>query len=402
LNNAPGLQLEDFRAVQQVADKWGGRGIEVAVPDGVAQAWLVPFLRHATVEFFPKLSLAREDSVTRPIRAKPIGEFVLHWADREQELLGFPPGGVVWHNDKFALSRLSDCRDAMVLGLGWYRVEGSPGSSFEWQRKLRWLGKRGELLILNPSSGPKRLLLRWIAGYGNPSPMRHIDVYLNGRQFDEICFSGQTRVLTQPFAASAPWSQLEFVVREDAKPLARDHALWNRWVPADSRRLNIALTEVKLVDAAEGDPCLASATEFRPDKAPQCLLNGIYPDDWIGETATLSLLTPPHADVLKISGVLPGGGMVSFPYSVPVSLDGVPLQAGWLTHAGNFSLRIPLQGRGIELLPGRAAQLAVGPLATFNGRSKGTSADPRNLSIQVHRMALVDATTETRKEGAGQ
>jgi hypothetical protein len=402
MNNAPGLQFKDFQAVQQVADKWGRAGIEVAVPDGLAQAWLIPFLRHATVEFFPKVVLDREDSVPRLTRTKPIGEFVLHWADEEQDIPGFPRCGVVWHNDKFALSRLSDCRDVIVFGLGWYRKECSPGGPFEWQRKLRWLARRGELLILNPSSGPKRLLLRWIAGYGNSSPVRHIDVFLNGRKFDDICFLGQTRVLTLPFVVSAPWSQLEFVVREDAKPLARDHALWNRWVPADSRRLNIALTEVKLVDAAEANQCLASAAEFRPDKAPQGLLNGIYPDDWIGETATVSLLTPPHADILEISGMLPGGGLVSFPYRVPVSLDGVPFQASWLTHPGNFSLRIPLQGRGIELFPGRAAQLAVGPLATFNGRSRGTSADPRNLSIQVNRVALVDATTETRKEGAGQ
>jgi hypothetical protein len=395
LNNAQRLRLGDFRAVQQVADTWGQAGIEVAVPDTVAQAWLNPFLRGAaSVELFPKVPLETEDSVPRLARSEPIGKFVLHWADAQYEMVSFPDDGVVWHNDKFSLTPWAACRDAMVFGLGWYRKEGSPRSPFEWQRELRWLRKRGEVLILNPSSIPKRLLIRWIAGPGNPSPLRHVAVYLNGRQFDEICFSGQTRFLTSPFVASAPWSQVEFVIKEDAEPLPRGHALWNRWVPSDARRLNLAVVEVKLVDAEGADQALPSIAEFGPDKQPRYLLNGIYPDAWAGGAASVTLQIPPHADAVEISGTLPGGGVVSLPYLVPVSLNGVALDAGRLMRPGTFRLRIPLQGRGLELVAGHAAEVAVGPLATFNGRSKGINDDPRDLSILINRVALVDSATD--------
>jgi hypothetical protein len=392
LNNAPRLQLKDFRQLQEVADKWGSAGIVVALPDSVAQSWLVPFFRNSATQFFPQILLSVEDSVPYFHRNAPMGQYVLHWKDDSQELTGLPLAAAVWQNDKFALTPLKNFHDAVFFGKGWYRKEGSSNSPFEWQHHLRWLRKRGELLILNPSPTPKRVLLNLIAGYGRSSPARHIDVYLNGEKIDEIDFCAQTRVLTRPFTAPSPWSQLEFVVREDAVPQAREHALWNRWVPADSRALNVAISELSLMASGQADGLVTTGIDFRPGNPNVGLMNGVFPDEWIGESADFLLRVPSNVRVLEIVGTLPSVPCFVFPYHVPLSADGIRLQEVLIERPGEFHLRIPLKAS--NLVAGRVVRLSVGPLSTFGGRCLGFNSDPRTLSVMLSRVALIGNVTK--------
>jgi hypothetical protein len=387
LNNAPRLQLKDFRELQGVADKWGNAGIIVALPDSVAQNWLIPFFRHSITQFFPQIHLNVEDSSPRLSRNPPMGEYVLHWIDDSQELEGLPVTATVWRNDKFGLTPLTSLHEALVFGRGWYRKEGMGNSSFEWQHHLRWLRKRGELLILNPSPTPKRALMNLIAGYSSSSPARHIDIYLNGEKFDEIVFFAQTRVLTRPFTAPGPWSQLEFVVHEDAVPQPREHALWNRWVPVDSRSLNVAVSAVSLIDSDQADALVNASIDFQPGHPNDGLMNGVFPDGWIGESADVFLRVPPNVRTLEIAGTVPGVSSFAFPYQATLSLDGEHIQGVRIAGPGDFRLQIPLGDT--SLVPGRPVHLMVGPLSTFTGRTLGINNDPRELSLKLNRIALV-------------
>lgn len=399
LNNAPRLELKDFRELQEVAERWGSAGIVLALPDSVAQYWLMPFLGHSSgvTQFFPHIPLNVEDSSPLLTRDPPMGAYVLHWADGSQEVSGLPLDAAVWRNRRFALTPLAAFHDVMIFGQGWYRKEGVDNSPFEWQRHLRWLRKRGELLILNPSSKQKQVALDLVAGYGNSSPERHIDFYLNGEKFDEIDLHSQARVLTRPFTATAPWSQLELAIREDASPLARDHALWNRWVPTDARRLNVGVSAVSLIDAGQTDASLESAMNFGPGKKVEGTVDGVYADGWIGESANVVLRVPARPEAIEIAGSIPGVSCFHFPYQVALALDGAPIEGARILVAGEFHLRVPL--RGIGLVPGRAVRIALGPFSTFTGRSQGSNNDDRKLSILLNRIALVGTAEQDEKAG---
>jgi len=398
LNNAAGLRLEDFRAVQRVAGTWGRAGIEVAVADPVAQAWLVPFLRSSTSEFVPMLSLKVYDSTPFSIRAKPVGRYILHWADNSKGLVAFPPSTDVWRGRTFALSPLAGVSDAILFGRGWYREESSPNSLFEWLHHFRWLRKRAELLILNPSPSPKRLLLQLVSGPGNPSPVRHVGLYLNGVRFDDLEFTGRARTLTRPFVASPPWSQIELAVSEDAEPLARSNALWNSWVPADARSLNVAISTLELVGADGTDALLQSVMDFGEGKHSLGLMDGVYPDGWVGQSAKFVMRVPPNLAAIEIRGMLPGMSALPHPYKLAVSVENQPVDVVSISRPGAFDLKIPVETRRLGIGSMRSAHVTLGPLVTFNGRSSGLSGDPRDLSILLDRVALLGTTEAAQAE----
>lgn len=402
LNNAPRLRFRAFRELQNVADAWGGQGIVIAVPDAVAQRWIMPFFRRSQSEFFPRVDLNVTDSVTRAVRAHPRGEFVLHWTDDSQELFGGPLDSAVWRNESFALTPLKSCRDILFFGTGWYRKELVPGSRSRWRHSFRWLRKRGELMVLSPSGRPKRLILKLVAGYGDPAPDRHLDLFLNGVKFDEIQFSGQTRTLSRPFAPTPPWSQIELAVRETAKPLPRKHALWNRWVPADARRLNVAIAEVALVDAQETDDGVQSAVSFNsPEDMNRAFLDGIYEDGWVGAAASIRLRVPAEPEAIKIAGTVPGVRVFSFPYRLDLYLDGKAAGQYYVSQAGAFRIRIPAGNLKIPLRPGWPVTLTIRPSGTFDGYSLGTSQDRRSLSILLSEVALTGGQGNLRRSAMG-
>lgn len=401
-NNAPRLRLQDMRQLQQVADKWGRDGIVVGLPDTIAQYWLIPFFRHSVAQFFPRVNLNVQDSSPRSTREPPLGKYVLHWTDDSLELAGATLDRAVWRNEKFALSPIGSCRDFMVFGLGWYRKETVGGSSLDWQRRFRWLRKRGELLILNPSARPNRVLVEMIAGLGNSSPERHVDFILNGAKFDEIDFVAQTRVLTKPFTASGSWAQIELLVHESASPLPRKHALWNDWVPSDARHLNVALAEATLIAADQADSILESSAEFGPGHRAEALTNGIYADGWATETVSVVLRVPPRAAEVEIAGTIPGVRTFSFPYRMPLSVNGVVVKDVVVSTPGAFRVRIPLAPSGLNLAPGTSARLVIGPLPTFSGKGLGVNDDTRRLAIMLSRVALAgsppEVTTQDRRQ----
>lgn len=386
MNNAAALRFNDFRQLRTVASYWGQEGIIIALPDSVTQYWLIPFLRSSVAEFFPKLNLNVEDSSPRMIREPLIGKYVLHFTDESQELFGAPSDNAVWRNQKFALNPLREYRDFLTFGTGWYRKESLSGSPLYWQRRFRWLRRRGELLILNPSAAPKQLLITLQVGYGGTSLERHVDLYLNGVKFDEITFCGQAKILTRPFVPSGPWSQIELAVRETVSQLPRTHGLGNRWVPADSRHLNIAVSDIALIDIGHADSVSESAIEFGAAKPMTALVNGVYADGWASKEFVTTLRVPNAVTALEISGMIPGVPDFTFPYVIPVSINDVAVEDIRIEHPGRFDIRVPLENQ--KIAGAKSARLKFGPLRTFVENSGEPKTVYRTLSILLGRLAF--------------
>lgn len=238
LNNAPGATLQDLSKLDAGARTADPQPVFVAVPDQVLQRWATVFLSEPNVYFLPIIPLVAYDSDSAfsvDYRKTAVGElssgYLLSTTGALQDIVTTPPqNSFTWHDRLFAISPLNEVKNQLLVGAGWYRRETFSGFTGQ-PRRFRWLRKRAELLILNPAPGPQRLYLTVMAGYGNPSPVRHLSLFLDGRKFDDVTIAGQARFLSREFTATGRVSQLEIMVQEGAHMLPRVHPLWNAWVP---------------------------------------------------------------------------------------------------------------------------------------------------------------------------
>jgi hypothetical protein len=366
-----------------VVPRYAGN-VAVMVPDVVAQRWLSSFLAPGGARVFPELKLYTEDSTTRFNRTAPHEAYVLHDNSATLDITRPPIAPPVWSNSAFALSRFDQLSDALFLGLGWYRAEGAASGGMRWQRRFRWLRKRGEIFIWNPTPGTKCLIVAMTAGYGNPSAYRHVRFYLNGQKFDEVYFSAYSRILTKPFEAAGPWSQVELEVEEDAAPLPRPKPLWAARVPQDPRRLNVAVSDIELVDpdVLTLPPSMIDlAEEF---EKPQAFVDGVYPDRWIGAEAHCSLRVPSGARGIEIAGMAPEAPGLSFPYVIDVTLSDRRIGSATIRGIGAFRQVIPLPDGDEAPVPGQVVRLGLKPGATF----VPTGGDSRRLSVRLARIGF--------------
>lgn len=361
------LALRDFSAMQL-----DGK-VTVAVPDVISQLWLYYALFRYNPKLFPELQLYAVDSQTREHRDVLPEKYMLCWKDRKNDITEPFRGPAIWSTDTFALAESDQVSNLLIPGLGWYRMEGTPSAPVFWQRRLRWLRKRAEVFIWNPAQRPQSLMLTMTSGPGNPAPERHVSFYLNGRKFDEVAFTGSARIVTRPFEAVGQWSQLELEIREDASPLPRPHALWAKWVPKDPRRLNIAVSELALVD-----PSTATSVSYvnvdQEMRNPQTFVNGIYSDHWMGASAEIDLQKPGNARRVQLSGTLPQVRGIAIPYRIGLRANGNLVGYARVDHYGPFAVSVPWD-EGI----GRTenVRLELQPAATF----APTNGDYRRLSI---------------------
>jgi hypothetical protein len=324
--------------------------IFAAVADQVLQRWATVFLPEPDVYYLPIIPLDAHDSDSRTsveYRRAAIEKlsdgYLLSTTSALKDIVATPPtDSFIWHNHIFAISALSDVRNLLLVGGGWYRRElfgGLPGKAQEF----RWIRKRAELLILNPALGSQRLRLRVMAGYGNTSPIRHLALYLDGRKFDDVTIAGEARFLSRPFTAYGKASQLEIAVREDARMLPRIHPWWNGWVPKDPRRLNLAVFEAGLEAPTAPSEIPEAAVDFASEsQLAHTLYNGIFPDRWLAGTASVDMRAPRRSDSLRIRGLAPGGTKLVFPIHLRIYGNDEPLGEATVQVPGNFNISFAL------------------------------------------------------------
>ncbi|MGO9231899.1 MAG: hypothetical protein ACLQKA_22125 [Bryobacteraceae bacterium] len=387
IHNAPDVSFRDVLGLSPVAERWGPEGIVATLPDTVVSGWAKSYLNQpgADVQFFPFIYLIVDDSQPRPAADLPPGRFLLHWNDPGLDVVPLPSCPAVWSDPALALSPLEQCRNALVVGKGWYRTESSP-----WMARFRWLRKRGELLLIHPVSRAQRLRIALMVGPGNPSPSRTISVLLNGALVDRLSITGASQVMTKAFVAPGPSSQIEILVEEDASPLPRSGALWDRWVPGEARPLNVAVADMSLVDA-NADTLSASSFDVTSGFGSGTLFNGIFLDRWMAAEASITLATPaPLPTGLSVIGTAPGDRGLTFPFHLTPSVNGVPLPDCEIVRAGSFQVRCPMPDAiRNSLQPGQPVRVDLRAGTTYSG-----GADPRRLSLRLDRIELVPGSPE--------
>jgi hypothetical protein len=385
-------------------DRTGHQPVFAALQDQVLQRWATVFLPGPQVQYLPLLELDTQDSDSglavghRQAAVAQLADgylpsaYLLSTTTGLKDIVPAPnPLTSIWHNGVFAIMPLEKARNQLVLGAGWYRRETYPAIPPQPAQQFRWLRKRAEMLLLNPSPTPQRLYLKVVAGYGNPSPTRHLSFLVDGRKFDETAVSGEARFVTQPFTATGRVSHLEIVIQEDAQPIPRRHfALWNRWVPLDARRLNLGVFEVSLeVPAAEHE----TRVDFTSaEQVERTWYDGVYPDQWVAGRASIDMRIPGGSTKLRVRGMSPGRRGLVYPMRIRLGADSELFGEAIVQKPGEFDVSVPVPA-SFTADGDRDARVTVQPESNcFTGTD-----DTRCLTVRLERLSFEDPSSPYQK-----
>jgi hypothetical protein len=235
----------------------------------------------------------------------------------------------VWESRTFRLLKSSDVHDLLFTGRGWYRLEFRHLWDWWWPARFRWTAQGGEVYLIRAAcpQQPYRLSFVGIVGHGRASDRRVIELWQNGVRFDEIEMRSAARVVSRPFYPSGDVDRLVIRVRESVHELRRDVTLWNKDVPGDYRRLNLLVSEVRVVPPGAplgaipprrlaGEMLFAASTSF----------NGIQPNRWVAGSFSVCYRRPPESTHLALSLFIPFHPTLRFPMAVVGSVDGNPFR----------------------------------------------------------------------------
>ena len=345
-----GYTHRDLAHLRQLARQLGAaERLLVMLPDPVLQRWALTYLRPArfkiTVLPYLPLSPDQADPYERPAAiGYQSATYVLIQSSAIADITANNFPTPVWASDKFQVLSLSQVRNLLVCGSGWYRVERAPEPLKMLSPRMRWLRSRGELFILNPANQPLRLRLVLLAGHGKSDPNREVRLLIDDEEFDRIFFAGAAALLSRPFRCEGRFCRITLVLNDEARPLPRPLGLINAWVPGDARRLNIGvfLSQVLADDEYRklSFPCTIDLGHGI--KLSHYLIAGLYADNWATKQVRLSLGACGEVGAVLVEGFVPGVLPPLVPLRLLIKVNGVPLQPAMISEPGRFVCRVPL------------------------------------------------------------
>ncbi len=156
-------------------------------------------------------------------------------ADLRDIIKNCTPQKPIWQTRRFALSEL---RDRVLLGNNWYALE-NPG-----ENPFRWINNDAELLLVGSRNKQYRLSFDAASGPGVPSPVRHIQIFVNGNKVHEQTMVGQAHVATDPFRLAPGNNSVLIHTIENPQPL----------VPNDSRSIGMGVSAVSACGEESFEP----------------------------------------------------------------------------------------------------------------------------------------------------
>ena len=257
-------------------------------------------------------------------------DYYLTWSTgyRNQDIVeqDLPPP--VWESRLFRLVRGSEVRDLLFTGRGWYRLEFRHLWEWWWPARFRWTAQGGEVYLLRASCTGEsyRLSFVGIVGHGRPSDRRVIELWQDDTLFDEIEVRSAARVVSRPFYPRGDAVRLVIRVRESVRELAREVSLWNKDVPSDYRKLNLLVSEVRVLTS--GAPLGVAARRLAGETlfAASTSFNGIQPNRWVAGSFSASYRRPPRSERVGMSVFVPGHSRLRFPMSLVGTIDGRPFR----------------------------------------------------------------------------
>lgn len=311
----------------------------------------------------------------------------------------------VWHDELFCLVPADQLKDFLLPVSGnnrtfwyldkyfgprtaWYAVEQNQ-SIMHGHQPFRWMNNSGLLVVYAPSEHNMRLSMDLFSGYGDvigaghEHSDRHVSLYCDGRLVDQIHLRGWARYVSKPFPVQKQISLIEIRVSEDVKPMPRIPALWKPQIARDYRSLNVAISNVRLLSAADyAELNFPQSLHFDAAsnwQASAGLVNGIYGDSWVSEEGEVWLHKPAGAHNFTLEGNLSLPPNLSPPANIEVLFDDQRMARQRVEKYGPFRVTVPLgpadQGDRIIRVRLRSDRCFV--------PSRQPTGDTRELSFQV-------------------
>jgi len=260
-----------------------------------------------------------------------------------------------WADGTFAVVPADRARDILVTGRGFYRLEffDRERLNWWWPEEMRWTAGGGEFVLLNASRPevPRRLSFVAIAGKEREKP-RHLELWLNGRLFDEVTVHGAAKVVSKPFLPTGKTDKLVVKVREQVTASPRNFGLWNRRIATDPRELNLVVAQATV----RSGPDIGREVTARTLTTKQLIddsnrFDGIGLDGWAGPKAFLDMSISPEVRRARLSISIPGWAGFRFPFRARFTLNGRAIEKQFDSagdHAIDFTIDPDTRGLVLE------------------------------------------------------
>ena len=344
-----------------------GESIGLACTDSIQNYWISYYLSDFKLSFlahnlFPGDDENLPDVITRRAvdyygNVTPDGNPYFHGATDtyyltvddshlNSDILSQQLSPPVWRNETFLLVRAVDAPGFLVTGRGYYRIETrSRPRQYWWPRKMRWVAQGGELYMFRSARPGQahRLSFAGVVGYGANNGRRTIELWHNERKFDEVVINGNGRVLSAPFYPSGEVDRLVFRIRESVQQMPRRFRLWNKTIPAEYRRLNLAVWDIRVYGPQDSPPVTTLDAPLTGDAlfTQNLSFSGLDMNGWVREEMTMSLVRTPGSSSLTVSASIPARQEFRWPYQIALDVNGVTKLFS-VDKPGSLAMTVPL------------------------------------------------------------
>lgn len=278
----------------------------------------------------------------------------------------------LWSNDTFALYKKADIKDLIRTGRGFDRAENMDVGNLAWwwPETFRWSTAGGEIYHFFPSlpGVPYRIEFSTIAGLGQSSGQRTIELWHNGKKFDEVVVRGAARFISQPYYPFDGINRIVLKIKEKSVLVGREGGLWNRDIPRRATPINALFSNIKI----------SKANELRRSKFPLGIwvepkeqfkyydsFNGFDVDGWVRDRASFRVSGLPAVTNASFRLLIPGNLNFNFPYRVRFLVNGKVTEKIF-EFPGEYIVELNLlnssdeESIDLELVPDEARLLANG------------------------------------------
>lgn len=281
-------------------------------------------------------------------------------------------GRPLWENASFRLFKKSDVQDVLVTGRGFYRVEhmASDHGDWWWPETFRWSGEGGEIYHLRPMKPgqPHRIQFSVIAGLGQATGERTIELWHNGKLFDEVRVNGAARIVSKPYIPTEDVNLIVLKIKEQSVLVKRGTGLWNRDLPKLATPINALFSDIHIwPDDVIVEGNIQSSQWMSPiEKFSKCFqFNGFDVDGWMRDRAELTVIPKDKIASIRMRFLVPGNLNFKFPFAVTIVVNDQPTEK-FFSQPGEFEVEVsaPLANGGklvnIQLIPGQFKKISDG------------------------------------------
>jgi hypothetical protein len=361
--------FEDLEGLEHLIRS--NESVMVDTSTGTEQMWAAFGLRHVRISL-PQPLLYFASYANQDFAHGFTDRFLLQDAAEATDIITeCTPRKPIWRTRRFVLTEL---HDHISLGQNWYGLEGTPPKAY------RWMNNDAELILVGSGEQQYRLIFDAIAGPGVSSPVRHIQILVNGSKVHEQTLDGQAHVATGPFQLAHRDNLVVIHTDEIPQPL----------VVNDPRSMDMFVSGITACgeESFAARRTIENPSDIRADEVLRHLdkMTGIYSDLWVAPEASIDLGNPGRATAVILEGTVPTWSKFVFPLRIVLRAGGESIGSVMVAAPGPFQARLSLP-RSMQNKSNII--LSLSSKFSFTPSEMGTSTDGRKLSFMYVRMAVV-------------